>query len=116
MVDIDDQPGQFRLPPQQFLRSVTGGWDVHPYELLYPSKVLGCFLGSQADYRHIQATANHVSDLFERDAFVCDCVIGPPRSTLLERKPVDPGSIKPMYRRPAVKPFPYIGRHALLAC
>jgi AraC-like DNA-binding protein len=23
MVDIDDQPGLFRLPPQQFLRAVT---------------------------------------------------------------------------------------------
>src|ERR1700756_1899193 len=42
-------------------------------------------------------------------------MIRPSRGALLERKPVDPGSIKPMHRRPAVKPFPYIGRYALLA-
>jgi hypothetical protein len=63
MIDVDDQPGLLRLPPQQFLRSVTGRWDVHRCEVRHPSKVLGCFLGIQADYRHIQATANHFSDV-----------------------------------------------------
>jgi hypothetical protein len=64
MIDIEDQPGLVRFPPQQLPRSVTGAWDVHRCEVRHPSKVLGCFLGIQANCRHIQAMANHFSDVF----------------------------------------------------
>jgi hypothetical protein len=79
-----------------------------------PAEVVGCFLGGLADDRHIQAAADHASDVSERQALVGDPMIPGSRGTLLEHEPVEMSRIEPVHGGPAVEPFAEIGRSALL--
>ncbi|MDB6045180.1 MAG: hypothetical protein JWM63_3731 [Gammaproteobacteria bacterium] len=63
-----------------------------------PTKVVRCFLGGLADDRHVQAAADHASDVSERHTLVGDPVIPGSCGTLLEYEPVEMGSIEAVHR------------------
>src|SRR6266566_4559579 len=115
-VEIGNQPGLLRLPPQQFPSSQTRGLAVDRCEMGEPAKVVGCFVGGLGDDRHVQTTADHVSDVSERHALIRDPMIPGSCKILLKHEPVKMSSIEPVHRGPAVKPVTDICRNALFAC
>src|SRR5579864_5679325 len=74
----------------------------------------GCLVGRLADDGHIQAPADHASDVTERHTLIGDAVIAGAGRTLLKHEPVEAGSIQTMYRGPAVEPVSDIGGNAFL--
>ena len=74
-----------------------------------------CLLGGLANDRHIQSSADDVSDVSRRDPLVGDPVVVGRGGALLQREPVETGSIEPVHCGPAVHPVAYIGRNTLLA-
>ena len=81
-----------------------------------PAKVVRSFLEGLADDRHVQAAADHASDIAERHTLFGGAVIAGASGTFLKHKPEEMGSIEPMHRRPLVEPFAQMGRDTLLAC
>jgi len=55
--------------------------------------MVGCLLGGPGDDRHVQASADDVSDVSDGHALVGDPVKPGSRGTLLKRQPVEMGSI-----------------------
>src|SRR5215469_4922958 len=68
-----------------------------------------------ADYRNVQASADHFRDFSRRHSFVPDPVIVSSSRTLLQHELVEMGRIEPVHGGPAVKTITYIGGNALLA-
>ena len=68
--------------------------------------MIGRLFGRFAGYRDIQAPADHLRDLAERYAFICDRVIAGSRRVLPEDEPVKTGGIQPVHRGPAIHAIP----------
>ena len=58
-----------------------------------------------ANHRHLEATADGVSDVSDGNALLGDRVIPSSCFLLLQRQPVEPASIEPVHRGPAVEPL-----------
>src|ERR1044071_635158 len=112
-VEIANQPGLLWLPPQHFPSSLTRGGAVDHCEMRKPAKMFGCFLGGLGDDRHVQASAEHASDVFKRHTLIGDPVKPGSRGTLFQRQPEEMGRVEPMHRGPAVESVAHIGRNAL---
>lgn len=72
--------------------------------------------GGLGDDRHVQVSPDDLRDVSHRNALVGNSVKHGSRRTLLQRQPEEMGGIKPMYRRPAVKPLTDIRRNAFFPC
>src|SRR5438270_9764442 len=115
-VQIGNNPGLNRSPSQLFLRQRAGSRAVDAKEASDPAKMRGCCLGRFADDRYIQATADCLSDLSSRYAFVGDAVIRGSSTTFLKHEPVEMSSIEPVHRGPAIEPVPYKCGNSLFTC
>ena len=75
--------------------------------------MFGGLLGGLGDDRDLQPAADCFSDLSEWDALFRDGVIPGSRGSLLERKPVEAGSIEHVHCGPAVEPVTNVRGDAL---
>lgn len=62
-----------------------------------------------------QSTAYRLGDSADRHSLFPDGMIALPRLALLEDEPIEPGSVEPVNRWPAVKPFTDVSREAVLS-
>ena len=121
VIQIFNQPRQFsRMPSQPFLRQRAGSGTVDAHEEPEEAKMLRRRLRGHGDDRHFQTPADCLSDLSQRHALFVDRVIPGSRRlfiirALLQREPVERGSIQPMHRGPAVEPVAYIRRDTFFA-
>ncbi len=112
-VEIGNERRLLRLPPQQFPSSLARGRAVDRCDMHEPAKVVGYFLGGFGDDRHVQAAADHASDVSERHALVGKPVIPGSCGALLKHESVEMSRIEPMHRGPGVEPVAQICRNAL---
>src|SRR5580698_9285783 len=71
------------------------------------------FLRRDADHGHLQAFADNFSDLPHRYSLFSDRVVPAASFVLLQRKPVEPGNIENMRRRPAIESLANVRRGSL---
>src|SRR5690349_23139539 len=71
------------------------------------------FLLSEADRRHLQASATDFGDLPHRYSLFSDRVVPAASLILLQRKPVETSNIEDMRRRPAIESFANVRRGTL---
>ena len=67
------------------------------------------------DYRYAKSSTDGFSDVACGHSLFGDCVIPAPASAILERQPVQTGSIEEVGRGPAIEPIADVRRNALLA-
>jgi hypothetical protein len=70
--------------------------------------VVGGLLGRLPDNWHVQAAADHGSDVLEGHALVANGMIARSRGTLLQYEPVEMSSIEPVHGGPAVKTVTHV--------
>src|SRR6266478_251223 len=102
-LEVPNNPRLLRLPFQLFRSYLAGGRAVDTNEVCEPTKVLGGLFRRFADNRHVQAAADHASDVLEGDALVANGVVASSCGTLLQHEPVETSSIEPVHGGPAVK-------------
>src|SRR6201987_6432311 len=68
---------------------------------------------SEADRRHLQASANNFSDFPHRYSPLGDRVVPAASLVLLQRKPVEASNIEDMRRRPAIESLANVRRGPL---
>src|SRR5207249_792233 len=113
-LEIGDQSDLLWTPSQTLLRELARSRGVERGEMREPREVFGCFLGCNAYDRNVQVTSDYGSDVTEWYALFRDAVIPSSRSTLLECKPEEMGSIEPMHRGPSIESIAYICRNTFL--
>ena len=77
--------------------------------------MFGGFFPRLADDGNIQALADHLSDLSERNPFVGYCVIAWCGRAILQHEPVETSSIEPVHCGPAIEPVLDIRLNTLFA-
>ncbi len=103
----------FGCHPSSFrVRSLEAGQSIAATCMNLPNWV-GYFLGGFGDDRHVQAAADHASDVSERHALVGKPVIPGSCGALLKHESVEMSRIEPMHRGPGVEPVAQICRNAL---
>ena len=107
-------PGPVGCHPRRFCVSALETIRFLPANIARNPKWAGASSGDRLHHRHLQALANHFSNLPQRHALFRDRVISSARFIFLQSKSVEASRIGDMRRRPAIEPITYVGRDSLL--
>src|SRR4029077_2567689 len=107
-VQISNESGPGWAPSESLLGLRARTDKVATNEHPYPAKMGCCHLGGFGHDRHLQAAADGLSDVPKRHSLFGDRVMPGPCFLLLERQPVEAGSVEDVHGRPAVESVAHV--------
>ena len=113
MIEIGDQTGPGRSPPQLLARLLAGSRHVVPGKHGKPAEKGWSFFRGDGFDRQFQASTNSFRNIAHRNALFRDRVIFGPWLGPFDRQPVEARHVKKMRRRPAIESVSDIRAHAL---